>query len=209
MIAFDPNHHDFSLDRDTERMTRAAAGDREAFNDLVRDNFESTVRIVSSMMGSHGDAEDIAQDVFLRLYRSRHRYLPTARFSTFLGTIIRNTVLNAKRSLSRNRLRSTEFVDQWLGDDGAGSAAAAPEVQWDPAENLDQQEAVLVINEAIGLLPRRQQMAIELVHFRGLSYLKAAEAMDTSRKAVKSLLGRGRKKLGETLRRQHGRRFEL
>ena len=112
MIAFDPHHDDFHLDADTQRMTRVASGDRAAFDELVRHNFDSTVRIVASMMGSRCDAEDIAQDVFLRVYRSRHRYLPTAKFSTFLGTIIRNTVLNAKRSLARARVRTTEFVDQ-------------------------------------------------------------------------------------------------
>ena len=89
MIAFDPSYDEEDFDPDTERMIRVSAGDRAAFDELVTRNFSSTVRIISSMMGSHRESEDLAQDVFLRVYRSRQRYLPTARFSTFLGTIIR------------------------------------------------------------------------------------------------------------------------
>jgi RNA polymerase sigma-70 factor (ECF subfamily) len=112
MIAFDPNIADAKLDPDTERMVRVAAGDRRAFDELVRRNYSSTVRIISAMMGSTSQSEDIAQEVFLRTYRSRVRYLPTARFATFLGTIIRNTVLNAKRSQSRRLVRSPAVAAQ-------------------------------------------------------------------------------------------------
>jgi RNA polymerase sigma-70 factor (ECF subfamily) len=197
MIALDPRHEE--LDPDTERMVRVAAGDRTAFDELVRRNFDSTVRIVSAMMGSCANAEDIAQDVFLRIYRSRERYVPTARFSTFLGTVIRNTVLNAKRSLSRRPVHLTEFVDDASRNHQPGTTLS-PTTELDYGQRIDDMETVAAVCQAIALLPRRQQIAIELVHFRGLSYLKAANEMETSRQAIKSLLGRGRKTLSRTLR---------
>ena len=198
MIVFDPHYDDSPLDRDTERMIRVAAGDRAAFDELVRRNFASTVRIISAMMGSYCHSEDLAQDVFLRVYRSRQRYLPTAKFSTWLGTIIRNVVLNAKRTRGRTRVYSTRFVEDWSNQEAA--ATIVPVVEYDLAEELDQKETVAIVTEAIDQLPRRQRMAIELVHFRGMTYSKAAAEMETTRKAVKSLLGRGRVSLQQRLR---------
>lgn len=199
MIAFDKKYRDFDCDPDTDRMIRASAGDRVAFNQLVQRNFASTVRIISAMVGSSANAEDLAQDVFLRVYRSRQRYLPTAKFSTFLGTIIRNAVLNEKRRLSRQRVTSMQFIDGVAMRDAEPGTCTAPSYEMDLSESLDRQHTRARIHEAIAALPRRQRRAIELVHFQGLTYVKAAEKMDTSRKAVKSLLGRGRQTLGETL----------
>jgi RNA polymerase sigma-70 factor (ECF subfamily) len=201
MIAFDSRYDDSTLDPDTERMVRVAAGDRAAFDELVRRNFASTVRIISAMMGSYCQSEDLAQDVFLRVYRSRQRYLPTAKFSTWLGTIVRNVVLNAKRTRGRSRVYSTKFVDDWSPAEHEFGTTIAPLVEYNLAEELDQQETVAVVTQAIGQLPQRQRMAIELVHFRGMSYDNAAVEMDTTRKAVKSLLGRGRITLGKNLER--------
>lgn len=208
MIALDLSYDDSRLDPDTERMIRVAAGDRAAFDELVRRNFGSTVRIISKLMGSESQSEDLAQDVFLRVYRSRERYVPSAKFSTFLGTVIRNTVLNAKRSLSRSRICSTDIETLQSAGKGEFGDVAIPSVEFDLAEQLDDQQTVAIVNQAISRLPRRQRMAIELVHVRGLTYMGAANKMETSRKAVKSLLGRGRAALGDTLRDEYTRRFE-
>lgn len=207
MIAFDPTCTDENLDPDTDLMVRVSEGERGAFDELVRRNYSSTVRIISSMMGSTSQSEDLAQDVFLRIYRSRDRYLPTAKFATFLGTIIRNTVLNAKRSLSRSRTRPAQFADERWQFDASSETLPAPAVEFDLPREIDVKQTVAHVNEAVGRLPQRQRKAIELVHFRGLSYLKAAEEMDTSSKAIKSLLGRGRATLGESLHDEYRRRF--
>lgn len=203
MIAFDPTYDDSKLDADTERMTRVASGDREAFDELVRRHFDSTVRIIASMMGSRSLAEDLAQDVFLRVFRSRERYVPTAKFSTWLGTIIRNVVLNAKRGLSRSRVRFANFAED-AGAEGE-STMPSPSVDWDPTEALDRQAKARSVNLAIRDLPGRQQRAIDLVYFKGMSYVSAAKEMETSWKAVKSLLGRGRSALGVSLRDEYER----
>ncbi len=204
MIAIDHSHADSSLDPDAERMTRVSAGDREAFDELVDRHFGSTVRIISSMLGSQSQSEDLAQEVFLRIYRHRARYLPTAKFATWLGTIIRNVVLNAKRSQARNRVFVTDFVEDWRGAGGR----LVPQVNADASLHFDEQEIVAAVSEAMGQLPTRQRVAIELVYLRGMSYLLASKEMETSWKAVKSLLGRGRAALEEALRDEYQSRFE-
>lgn len=199
MIAFDPTYDEATLDPDTERMTRVASGDLRAYDELVQRNFQSTVRIISSMMGSTSQSEDLAQDVFLRIFRSRSRYVPTAKFSTFLGTVIRNVVLNAKRSLSRSRVSCTQFVDDRSRGEYEASTTVAPVVEVDFADAIDRQVTVDKVRVAVDALPPRQKRAIELVYFRGMTYAGAAEEMETSWKAVKSLLGRGRGSLAVSL----------
>jgi len=208
MIAFDPNYDESTLDPDTERMVRVAAGDRAAFDELVRRNFASTVRIISAMMGTCCQSEDLAQDVFLRVYRSRQRYLPTAKFSTWLGTIVRNVVLNAKRSRGRNRVFATTFVPEWPPVQHQSHSTIEPAGKCNLAADLDRQETIATLLSAIARLPRRQRTAIELVHLRGMSYEKAALEMDTTRKAVKSLLGRGRRALARILAGEPYRRIQ-
>lgn len=207
MIAFAPPSDDATLDPDTERMIRVAAGDRGAFDELVRRHFSSTVRIISSMMGSCCQSEDLAQDVFLRVYRSRSRYLPTAKFSTWLGTIARNVVLNAKRSRSRARVYATRFVEDGASIQFENCATITPTFEIDIVEELDRQEIVLIVQNALRHLPIRQQKAIELVHFRGMSYESAAREMGTTNKAVKSLLGRGRLTLEDLLTTDYETRY--
>lgn len=193
MIAFDPNFDETTLDEDTELMMQVAAGDREAFEQLFQRNFRSTVRIIGAMMGCDVHSEDLAQDVFMRVYRSRQRYVPSAKFSTWLGTIIRNTVFNAKRSQSRRPVKHlNDLVDASLE-----LQASRLRVNIDFAGEVDRQHQIKQVRAAVAQLPARQRTAIEWVHFRGKSYAGAAEAMQTTPKAVKSLLGRGRGNLGE------------
>lgn len=207
MIAFDPTFDESQLDPDTERMIRVAAGDRIAFDELVARHFPSTVRIIAAMMGSRSQAEDLAQDVFLRVFRSRQRYVPTAKFSTWLGTITRNVVLNAKRSLSRSRVSFAPLGDEPTRGEGDFVSTPIPSVESDPIAEVDEREIVAAVTAAVSQLPPRQRRAIELVYFRGMSYSKAAQEMETSWKAVKSLLGRGRGELGTTLHEEYERHF--
>ena len=199
MIAFDPDHGQSEWDADTELMVRVASGDREAFDELVSRHFSSTVRIISSMMGTAAYSDDLAQDVFLRVYRGRQRYVPTAKFTTWLGTITRNVVLNAKRSLSRRRVYATQFCDDPDGANDRVAMIASPSFEVDYADAIRQREITVAVHDAICQLPQRQRQAMELVHFRGMPYVKAAEEMATTRKAIKSLLGRGRVTLKQIL----------
>lgn len=201
MIAFDPSCLETDFDADTERMIRVSEGDGNAFDELVARHFQSTVRIISAMMGTTSYSEDLAQDVFLRVYRSRETYLPTAKFTTWLGTITRNVVLNAKRSLSRQRVYTAQFSDDQDSGDYGSTTVASPSVEVDLVARIGQSETTAAVKREVAKLPARQREAMELVHFRGLPYAEAAHEMSTTRKAVKSLLGRGRLTLKQTLRR--------
>jgi RNA polymerase sigma-70 factor (ECF subfamily) len=209
MIAFDPNHDHYELDPDAERMIRVAAGDRAAFDELVVRHFPSTVRIISALMGSAGQSDDLAQDVFLRIYQSRERYLPTARFATWLGTITRNAVSNAKRSLARRRVFAMQFSDNRIPTEAGSHTTAAPWVEYNLHHRLDEQQTATAVTREMEKLPIRQRKAIELVDFHGMTYSQAAEEMATSRKAIKSLLKRGRSSLESSLRFEYRRRFDV
>ncbi len=209
MIAFDRNFADFEEDHDTALMVRASQGDQAAFNDLVERNFASAVRIIAAMLGHDARAEDLAQEVFIRVYRSRERYIATAKFSTFLGTVIRNAVLNEKRRLSRQRVSFAHFVDGGVSDEPTSDSVSAPAYEVDLISHLDRQQTESSVRAAIAELPGRQRRAIELVHFHGMTYVKAAEEMKTSRMAVKSLLGRGRQSLGDALSDHYESRFDV
>lgn len=207
MIALDPHHAHWQLDPDTERMTRVAAGDLVAFDELVTRHYSSTVRMIAAMMGTAQPAEDLAQDVFLKIFVARDRYLPTAKFTTWLGTISRNVVLNAKRSRARSRVTFTDWLeDRSLTPPDRGTLTA-PSFQHDYAAQLDRQELVELVAAAIDRLPPRQRHAVTLVYFRGLSYAAAAAEMKTTWKAVKSLLGRSRSTLSQSL--QQARQRQL
>jgi RNA polymerase sigma-70 factor, ECF subfamily len=184
MIAFDPTFDESSLDPDTELMIRVSAGDQQAFEELLEKHLAATVRIISAMMGSRAQADDLAQEVFWRIYRARTTYLPTAKFSSWLGMIIRNAVLNAKRGQARQSECLNKFFQEVVADKWA--------VVSDPALDCDRGELIESVALAVRNLPERQRTAMELVHFQGKSYAGAAKEMQTTAKAVKSLLGRGR-----------------
>ena len=101
----------------------------------------------------------------------------------------------------------TQFVDGGTTQGADAGVTAAPAYNVDFVEQLDQKQTKLVVKEALADLPCRQRRAIELVHFHGLSYVKAAQEMETSRKAVKSLLGRGRQSLSEALEAHYASRY--
>ena len=113
------------------------------------------------------------------------------------------------RRLSRQRVAMTCFVDGGSADDNATGTTPAPAYDVDLIDHLDRQQTERRVRDAISRLPDRQRRAIELVHFHGMTYVHAAEEMETSRMAVKSLLGRGRQALGEALETHYEARFEL
>jgi len=170
-----------------------------AFEELVLRYQTRLVAVLEHLMGSRDQAEDLAQDVFLRVYRSRKAYVPTAKFSTWLFTIANNVALNARRTLSRRKEVNLEVRES--GPQGASpmdhmlavSSGQMPTRQLDKAEMRD------IIRLAIGALNERQRMAVLLNKFEGMSYADIAEVMEMTPKAIKSLLSRARVNLKEVL----------
>ena len=183
-------------------MVRVRGGDRAAFADLVEYHQGRVVATVARMLGSDAaEAEDIGQQVFLRVWKSADRYEPTAKFTTWLYTITRNLVFN---ELRRRKHRPTTSLDA-VPADGAGGAEAAARMEdlqvAAPDASLLQAELQQAISAAIALLPEQQRLAMILRRYEELSYEEIAGVLGLTVPAVKSLLFRARVLLRERLER--------
>jgi RNA polymerase sigma-70 factor (ECF subfamily) len=170
-------------------------GDREAFQSLVRRNQGIVFRLAFRYLSSRADAEDIAQDVFLRVYRSADRYVPSAKFTTWIYRITVNACLNRLRSRRTKRTVSLEAV----GGEADGPMEPEETPTETPAEKLQREELEQKVTEVIARLPETQRTAVLLRRFDELSYEEIAEVMETTVAAVKSLLARARHTLKDLL----------
>lgn len=186
-------------DPDVRLMLEVRDGNAAAFEELMLRYQSRLVTVLEHLVGSRDQAEDLAQEVFLRVYRSRRRYEPGAKFSTWLFTIANNVASNALRN--RSRRREVNLVGQSSGPMGAQPLtqmlqAASGQM---PARQLDKAEMREVVRLALETLNERQRMAVLLNKFEGLGYADIALAMNLSTKAIKSLLSRARVSLREVL----------
>jgi len=185
-------------DPDIRLMLRVRDDDAAAFAELVERFQHRLVAIMGHLVGRHDEAEDLAQEVFLRVYRIRKKYRPTAKFSTWLFTIANNLALNALRDRQRRPLVLLEVHESGpLGPRPAENLA--PTRDQPPTQQLQQQELAQMIREALEGLSERQRIAIVLNKFEDMNYAEIGEVMGLSTKAVKSLLSRARSKLREAL----------
>ncbi len=183
-------------DADADLMLRFRQGDAAAFTTLVRSFQGRVVSLAARYLGSLADAEDLAQEVFLRVYRARESYEPTARFSTWIYRITVNASLNHLRG-RRVRRKITAPLPA-VADDGEpadfADAAALP-----ADELMEEDELSRVLRTIVDELPERQRLALLLNKYEGLSYEDTAAAMELTVSAVKSLLTRARVNVKERL----------
>jgi RNA polymerase sigma-70 factor, ECF subfamily len=185
-------------DPDIRLMLRVRDDDDAAFAELVERFQHRLVAVMNHLVGSTDEAEDLAQEVFLRVYRTRKKYTPKAKFSTWLFTIANNLALNALRDRKRRPVLPLEVQES--GPLGGHQTATAPATRdQPPTHNLQQQELAGVIRTALEGLNERQRVAIVLNKFEDMNYADIADVMGLSTKAVKSLLSRARGKLREAL----------
>ena len=177
-------------------MLRVKAGDVEAFEALVMRHQHSVVGTAAKMLGSAAEAEDIGQQVFVRVWKSAARYEPTAKFTTWLMTITRNLVFNEMR-----RRRRTHLVPMEADQDDAGQHQFADGKTPAPSERLLDAELQGAIEAAIAGLPENQRVAIVLRRYEGMPYEEIAKVLKTTVPAVKSILFRARSELKERLKR--------
>ena len=186
-------------DPDVRLMLEVRDGDAEAFEELMCRYQSRVVTVLSHWTGSRDQAEDLAQEVFLRVYRARGGYVPTARFSTWLYTIANRVASNALRSRSRRREINLESRESGpLGANPLDQLAQAASGLM-PARQLDKTEMREVIQLALTTLNERQRMAVLLNKFEGMTYADIAVAMELSPQAIKSLLSRARVNLRDVL----------
>lgn len=185
-------------DPDVRLMLQVRDDDAQAFEELMLRYQSRVVSLLAHMVGQRDLAEDLAQDVFLRVYRARKRYVPGAKFSTWLFTIAGNVASNALRSLSR---RKEVSIAPRSGDSAPHSleTAAVAASGLMPARQLEKSELCEAVQQAIGSLNERQRMAVLLAKFEHFSYAEIAEVMEMSPQAIKSLLSRARTNLRDVL----------
>lgn len=180
-------------------MLRVQEDDAVAFEELMLRYQDRVVSLMTHLVGKRDLAEDLTQDIFLRVYRSRKRYKPGSKFSTWLYTIAHNVASNSRRSLARRK--EVNLVGQESGEFGGNpldqAALAASGLM--PTRQLDKAELSTIVQLAISSLGERQRMAVLLNKFEHLSYEEIAEVMDLSPSAVKSLLSRARSALRDVL----------
>jgi RNA polymerase sigma-70 factor, ECF subfamily len=175
--------------RDTAWMRRVQQGDTEALRSIIEEYQGRVAANIARMAGAGIDPEELAHEVFVRVWKSAHRYEPTARLSTWLFAIARNLVLNEIRYKTRHPALSRDA----LLEDGH------PEAEGPPANQSRQPDAALLeaelheaIDQALQALPENQRTAILLRRYEDLSYEEIATILEVSVPSVKSLLFRAR-----------------
>ena len=182
-------------DPDIRLMLRVRdADDAAAFAELVELYNHRMVTVLQHLVGSAEEAEDLAQEAFLRVYRNRKRYRPRAKFSTWLYTIANRLALNVIRSRQRKPVVALN-----LRDSGPLGPRPAEQLVQDrarqPQQHLVHQELASQVRSALDTLNERQRIAVVLNKFEDMNYNEIAEIMNLTTKAVKSLLSRARTNL--------------
>ena len=182
-----------TLDPDAALMLRVKQGDGGAFTELVDKYKQPVLNLVYRMLHDPTEAEDIAQNVFVQVYKSARRYEVSAKFSTWLFTIARNLCLNEIRRRSRHPAASldTPHPEQ----DGQPLHQFEDKKTFSPPDSLLHGELEAKIEEALAELPESQRTAILLCRQDELSYEQIAEVLGCSLSATKSLIHRGRETL--------------
>jgi RNA polymerase sigma-70 factor, ECF subfamily len=186
-------------DPDIRLMLRVRDDDAEAFGELVELYHKRLVTVMRHLVGTAEEAEDLAQEVFLRVYRGRKKYHPRAKFSTWLFTIANHLALNVLRSRQRKPSVPLNLRDSGpLGPRPAEQLVLDRESQ--PHQRMQQQELAAVVRQALETLNDRQRVAVVLNKFEDMNYAEIAEVMGLTTKGVKSLLSRARENLRLVLR---------
>jgi RNA polymerase sigma-70 factor (ECF subfamily) len=184
-------------DPEVTLMLRVQRGDPGAFALLVERYWPRVFGRLCRWLGDREEAEDLTQEVFLRLYRYRTRYQPRAKFATWLYHVTQNVARNAVRSRRRKPCVRLEALA--VPEEGTFLERLLPDRSESPSRPLERAELACRVRSAVKDLGHRQRLAVELHQFADRTYSEIAAEMDMSPKAAKSLLYRARNQLRETL----------
>ena len=178
---------------DVRLMRLVSRGDTSAFEKLIERHQALVAGTVARMLSSNSDVEDIAQQVFIRVWKSARRYVPRAKFTTWLLKITRNLVFNELRRTKRHAHVPLQ------SEPGVEDPPLKDETNLAPDASLLESELQRTIEESILQLPETQRMALVLRRYEQLSYEQIAEVLDLSVPAIKSVLFRARSELRSRL----------
>ena len=183
---------------DTELMLRLKAGDDSAFDYLVEKFRRPLIGFMYRMARNQAVAEELAQEVFLRVYRSRQSYAAEAKFSTWLYRIATNLALNHVRDTRNERMLASVSLDE--PDEESGRTLDVADHRRTAEEELVRQERMRAIRQCVEQLPERQRLAVVMHKYQEMDYREIAAVLKMSESAVKSLLFRAYESLRETLK---------
>ena len=178
---------------DVELMYRCARGDEQALRLLIERHQQAVIGTVARMLNDQHEAEDIAQQVFVRIWNAAPKWKPEAKFTTYLFTVARNLVFNESRRRSRKKEVSLDEFEE------LGPSSAHSDETLQPDHGMEKRELHQSIDQAIAALPEQQRLAVVLRTFEGMDYEDIARALNTSVSSVKSLLFRARGVLRDSL----------
>jgi len=174
-----------TLERDAQLMLRVREGDTQSFALLLEKYRGPVIHFLYRMISNQAVAEELAQEVFLRVYRSRANYEPTAKFTTWLFRIASHLALNHIRDGRRER--NQESLDEEISEGmGRQVASRGPTVE----QSLVRESKFVEIRQAIQNLPAKQRAAVLMHKYEEMEYSQIAAALECSESAVKSLLFR-------------------
>jgi RNA polymerase sigma-70 factor (ECF subfamily) len=183
---------------DAEVMLRVAAGDDTAFDYLVEKYRRSMISFMYRMTHNQAVAEELAQEVFLRVYRSRQSYAASAKFTTWLYRIATNLAVNHARDTKHERPENVVNIDE--PDTDTGLTMDVPDSGLNAEQNILRRERLAAIRQQVEALPERQRMAVIMHKYQNLDYKQIAAVLKLSESATKSLLFRAYETLRETLK---------
>lgn len=184
-------------DPDVRLMLRVRGDEPGAFEEMVVRFQHRLVGVMNHLVGNMEEAEDLAQEVFLRVYRARKTYHPRCKFTTWLFTIANNLALNSIRSRQRKPVQPLPGRES--GSFGSRSEVSVPDPGSGPVRKIERREMAEIIRQALDGLNERQRMAVLLNKFEDMNYAEIASVMGLTTKGVKSLLSRARTNLRAAL----------
>jgi len=183
---------------DAQVMLRVKAGDDSAFDYLVQKYRRPMLNFMYRMSHNSAAAEDMAQEVFLRVYRSRENYEASAKFTTWLYRIASNLAVNHARDTRHERPENTVSLDEQ--DQTTGLTMDVPDDSLTVEEAIVRRERLAAIRQRVQALPERQRLAVIMHKYQQMDYRQIAEILKLSESAIKSLLFRAYETLREQLK---------
>jgi RNA polymerase sigma-70 factor (ECF subfamily) len=183
---------------DAEIMLRVKAGDQSAFDYLVQKYRRPLVSFMYRMAHNSAAAEDLAQEVFLRVYRSRQTYEASAKFTTWLYRIATNLAVNHARDTRHERPEISVSLDE--PDAETGTTFELPDGALSAEQEMVRRERLLAIRSKVEALPEQQRLAVMLHKYQQMDYKQIADVLKKSESATKSLLFRAYETLREQLK---------
>jgi len=183
---------------DAAIMLRVAAGDEAGFNFLVGKYHRAMIHFLFRMVHNEAVAEELAQEVFLRVYRSRESYRAEAKFTTWLYRIATNLAVNHARDTRHERSAQTIYLD--APDEESGTTPDVADDEPSVEQKLMRNERMAAIRTHVMALPERQRMAVLMHKYQGMDYRQIGDVLKLSESATKSLLFRAYQTLRDKLK---------